>query len=276
MADKSFFDSALDLGKSAGKKVSGLFTQDVKAQQAQTGVPMSMNFTGSNLIPYNNRENYKVYFVCNDLGVLVDAYLPESFSFDITSEYSTPLSEGLVKSETINLVTKLLGKSTITQEMTAQMWNGNAPIAISLPLVLTAEKDARSEILRKLQQLFRLTLPSKGKGGFLDSPGATVKLKEGKTIAETATGAYDAFVGNNMNLFTENFVINRKVSVYIGRYLYFDSVVIKNVQQTMHTLPGPDGIPLKVEVNVTFETLMTPTFDDVKDIFVDNLADYGD
>jgi hypothetical protein len=237
--------------------------------------------------------NYVVFISQPDSNRSVLAYLPESFNFDLNSEFSTPLAESLSKSATIETVSKLTGVSTVTQEMTAQYWAGGTHVSFNLPLVFVAES-SKNEIMGPVGKLIEMSLPSKLAGaestGFLQAPGARLKLKDGVTIiaaskdlatstggavSEALTSLFDANVVGAANAFAEkmreyskrNLELHNKISITIGKFLFFDNVVIKNVQQTFSSRFDADGYPMKVEVAVTIETMMVPTVEDMLQYF---------
>lgn len=61
--------------------------------------------------------------------------------------------------------------------------------------------------------------------------------------------------------------IKNNISLQIGRYMYFESVVITNVGQTHHVQPLESGIMSRVEVTVQFKTFYVPTKKDIPNIF---------
>lgn len=61
--------------------------------------------------------------------------------------------------------------------------------------------------------------------------------------------------------------IKNNISLYIGRYMYFPSVVIKDVQQTHAVQPLRDGNYSRVDVTVAFETFFQPTQRDISVMF---------
>lgn len=62
--------------------------------------------------------------------------------------------------------------------------------------------------------------------------------------------------------------IKNRISLMIGQYLYFESVVITDVSQTASSQPVyPSGVFQRSEVNVTFRTFTTPTQRDIEHIY---------
>ena len=211
-------------------------------------------------------SNYLVTIVGGD-GTTIQAHLPETFSFDIVSEYVAPLQDSVVKDEGLSTVAKLAGFSTITQEMTSQFWAGGAPISISLPLIFVAKSNSDTEILRKIKQLMQMALPTKD-GVFLRSPGPSLDI-QGSNVGEKAATLGNAVLQGTdaLGALLSSVVVKNKVQIRIGRFLWFDNVVLKNVQQTYDSRFDDAGKPLKAQVTVTFETAMTLTVQDMDKVF---------
>lgn len=63
-------------------------------------------------------------------------------------------------------------------------------------------------------------------------------------------------------------VIRNQISVQVGRYAFFDSVVILNVQETFsHQMDAQTGLPLHAKVSVRFKPLFLVTQQDLDKIF---------
>lgn len=62
--------------------------------------------------------------------------------------------------------------------------------------------------------------------------------------------------------------IKNNISLTIGQYMHFDSVVITNVDQTHHVQPLENGTLSRVDVTVTFKTFFVPTRKDIGKIFL--------
>jgi hypothetical protein len=60
------------------------------------------------------------------------------------------------------------------------------------------------------------------------------------------------------------YAIDNNISLYIGRYLYFPSVVITDVNVTSQTLFDAIGNPMRVELALTFKTFYIPTQRDLE------------
>lgn len=61
--------------------------------------------------------------------------------------------------------------------------------------------------------------------------------------------------------------IDNNISLDIGNYMHFDSVVIMGVSQTHHVQPLETGTMSRVDVQVTFKTFFIPTKRDIPSMF---------
>ena len=62
--------------------------------------------------------------------------------------------------------------------------------------------------------------------------------------------------------------ISNQISISIGRYLYFPSVVVTNVEsELLHIINGASGFPMSANISISFKPLFTPTIEDLQDMF---------
>lgn len=155
-------------------------------------------------IPEGWSDDYAAQIVCNDLGIKMIAQLPDTWQFDISSEYSAPYAEGLTEGVPSMLAPglKAAGISLTTQVLTAQLWKGSSEINFTLPLVFQAENDPDREIMKPLLELMYLTLPrdSQGGGGMLSAPGPHFDLVDTSPEGLNSGKAEDKSVAGNSSI----------------------------------------------------------------------------
>jgi hypothetical protein len=61
--------------------------------------------------------------------------------------------------------------------------------------------------------------------------------------------------------------VKNNISLYIGQFQYFPSVVVTDVSPTFDVVIGPDKNPLRASVVVQFRTFYTPTDRDIEGMF---------
>lgn len=221
-------------------------------------------------------------------GNVISAYLPENFQFAFSSAYDQPFSQGFIQNSPLQGLSKMMGGSLTTQAMTAQVWQGTPSPEFSLSLVFMAENDPIEEVVRPISRLSKMALPGviNGLGGMLTPPGPRISITDVAKAATNASGASGSTDNKDLAAntdFTQRVLQagtqklaglsktlktpTNNISLRIGRFLYFPSVVISSVSQTYDTMFDTRGKPLKATVDVTFTTFFVPTKDDVDEIF---------
>lgn len=137
--------------------------------------------------------NYLCVIQCTERRISVTANLPQSYQIDIGANYEEAFSQGfqgLSGVAAIGPKLRAFGIQTTTQALTAQVWQGSTEFVFSLPLVLQAEEDEQEDVLRKLTDLYRLTLPDEAfSNGLLSAPGPRLDAKEiTKSVGNVTSG----------------------------------------------------------------------------------------
>lgn len=215
----------------------------------------------------------------------INAYLPENLNIQIGSEFSQPflalapaqLAEGIG----LGGISGMLGTSGTIQAMTMKVWQGSQGFSFSLPMTFIND-ESPTENMKQIMQLLQLCTPSSPDGPFslMLAPGPNFggldKLK--RIASAVGQAAVDAIGGKDGALDNASATIGSVlkegmtniITVSIGDYLYFDSVVVENVDlDFQHILGGQQhmGRPWKADVTVTFSTLMNPSIEDLYRIF---------
>jgi hypothetical protein len=246
--------------------------------------------------------------VAGSTGITVTANLPESFAFDSSADYATPFAQGLFNgSGALAQIAAVNGKRLTAQALTAQIWQGSNESDLMLDFDFYSDTDPQTDVIQPVLNLLRLTAPSiDPTTGMLKSPGPRIDLGDTAAIlsalgnqltnsaSQVATAAQNfpnakpgTMNAENANISSSGASntpptaqagaggadfwkgkISNQISVRIGRYAFFDSVVIKNVQKTYdNELDAQTGIPYHVKVSVRFAPLTVLTQDDIIKIF---------
>lgn len=238
-------------------------------------------------------------------GITVSAPMPDSFTFDTRSEYQAPYAQGLFGNGAISNLAKLGGLRLTTQALTAQIWQGSTETELGLELEFHAETDPDLEVRQPILSLLRLSTASIDPStGALKSPGPQVNIDDagqitadaGNQLANTGKQIGNALISvlRPARLNSENNSFNgrnssstppqvqsglggaeywknrirNQISIQIGRYAFFDSVVISNVQKTYgHQIHGPTGLPMYAKVSFQFKPLFLLVQGDLDQIF---------
>lgn len=241
-------------------------------------------------------------------AIVVEAPIPDSFAFDVGATYEQMLPQGFTNSKVVNTATALTGTRLAVQALTVQLWAGNTDAELSMELEFHTETDPLQDVRTPIVNLLKLTMPTiDTKSGFLGSPGPQIDFSKAGTIfsdaatsleheavksglgfgtspkpsslqdsnAQVADGNNDAVakqLQQNPNLGTAkywNTMIKNKISISIGSYLYFDSVVITRVSQTFASnFDAQTGLPHNVRVVVAFKPLFMLAQEDLDTLFV--------
>jgi hypothetical protein len=240
----------------------------------------------------DNNPNYLCTITCTDQNIQLVANLPQEYTTDISANYDSSFSQAI---ENLPIVgglaskARMLGVQLTTQALTAKVWQGSSEITFTLPLIFQAIDNEYKDVLDKLQDLYRLTLPDElFSNGFLTAPGprldpvlvaknigdVTSQIREDVVaqLGSPTSSAVGSPRGANSNakqgakrpLISS---VKNNISLQIGNYQYYESVVINNLGQTHFVQPLASGVMSQVAVMVTFTTFFTPVKADISRIF---------
>lgn len=90
----------------------------------------------------------------------------------------------------------------------------------------------------------------------------------GKRASETQTESsrldnVKTAIGETVKAADKVLTVTGKISVRLGKFLYFEDVIIRTIDESTDVTLAPDGRPLKTTVTVNFTTRLTPTFEDI-------------
>jgi hypothetical protein len=211
--------------------------------------------------------------------------VPDAFQLDHRVEWKTPMSGGLIKSEGLaDVIAATTGNRLIAQVGTMSVWQGSgSETEFSLTFELRAWGDPLRDIIIPVKTLMSMALPSLDTNGFMKSPGAYLKPED------FIAAMKEAWTANTTTAVTNKTIVQSKmkniVSVSVGRWLYFDNVVITGVQTSVlantpyrgtgggffsTSLPIDAGLPQGVSVTMSFRPVFMMTAEDVETMFVSN------
>lgn len=232
---------------------------------------------------------YAVQFLSNDYRgqkIAVVGYLPENFNVQIGSEYSQPFMElapsSLAQGAGLGIVSGVLGASGSIQAMSVKVWQGSQGLTMSVPMTFVAETDPQ-ENTDKIMQLLSLCTPSAPEGVFgpLLPPGPNYGgLDKLQKLGSIAADAVKTAISDSVEVAAKQAGdkaaaviregMKNVISVELGTYMFFESVVVDNVDVDFQNLLAPasmGGRPWKVDATVQFSTLWNPSIEDLRKIF---------
>ena len=248
----------------------------------------------------NDRAAYQVHVYAPEHGVSVRAYIPEQIEASLRSNYDTPFAEGFIRNlphgERLHLSARLAGYGTTTQIMSMQVWQGSEPMSMSLPVHFLYRDDVIEDVIRPMKALMSLSTPRSKTGSgspvdVLESPGPRLRWKSGAgeppptvterigniasgvgtvvgTLTDAATGDLERAVAQTESGFLSNIQIDRNISIDIGDFMSFDSVIIPEVSSTYEIkLDRRTRRPIALEATIQFITFLAPTVESLDQIF---------
>lgn len=245
---------------------------------------------------------YKAIIACSEQNIYVDAWLPETVGVDVAANYEAPFAQGIgAINDKIGAFAQFIGMNLTTQAMTAQIWQGGSFINFQLPFIFQAETSAELEVMKPIKDLLRLAMPKDpSQGGILEAPGPHIDIKKlgqngGEQVVDLATGGIKRMfntasetinkngllgaasaakdsaneIARKMSSALVNSVVNN-ISLTLGQFMYFPSIVVTDVSPTFDVMLSPDGKPMRATVNVGFRTFYIPTENDIEQMFSNN------
>lgn len=275
------------------------------AQQASEALRGTSN-EQAGMARTSRERAYKALVICSDQNIVVDAWLPETVGVDVNATYETPYAQGLGNTnEKLGAFAQFIGMNLTTQALTAQIWQGGAFINFQLPFIFQAETSAELDVMKPIKDLLRLTMPKDPSGGgILEAPGPHVDIKKlaqnggagaAQAVSDFQQGGIKGMIDTAKQALTDplgtavrvkdaannvsqrvsqalvNSVVNN-ISLYIGQFLYFPSVVITDVSPTFDVTLDGSGKPTRATVDVSFRTFYVPTQNDIETMFANMQA----
>lgn len=264
------------------------------------GIPTFSQLKGSGKLGAGKRPEYKIHVIsqvrdADNQPIRVSAYLPENISLDFGSTYTTPFNQSVLGDNLFGNVARAFGNSGIVQEMTFKVWESSNGLTFDIPLVFVADDEyngdsaENSDIMIPILKLSRLCATSKVPGStFLKPPGANLRFTN-NSFSEDFSRQFNEITTNN-GIDGETGTINlwdnvslyagatkdafdaaiagqvaqeNVTSVYLGNFLFLDSVQCEAISQNYTMKLGVDGKPMECAVSFRFSTTMIPTIEDL-------------
>jgi len=167
----------------------------------------------------------------------INAYLQDKLSFTAGTQWEGITQDipgfGMALKKLDSAAQGLLGRTAQTTISTQRKWSGSSPIGINLKLKFEAVSKVDQEVITPCQILQSLTLPRGGVGNIagLIPPGPN-------PYTFKQEGA---------------FIRGENVTINIGNFIRFNSVIITSVKVTYENRMSVDG-PIGAEVDLGIET----------------------
>lgn len=261
---------------------------------------------------------------------VIRAWMPENFSYSVSSEYDAPFQK-IVNNDLVENLASMFGQKLVTPVMTAQLWQGSTHPEFTIELNFETESDPIKDVREPILKLLRLATPKVNEMQLLESPGPQLDTTQLTNVATTTTATLasglsnigrngtsiiqslgfiseettsaissalsridpkaqnntgqttnteQAATGASRNTNTDNMMITdmvgrggqsqikNQIAISIGRYIYFPSVVITNVEcEFLHQIELGTGFPMSATVTVGFKPMFIPTQSDLNTMF---------
>lgn len=202
-------------------------------------------------------SRYKIYVSSAQVGKTVEAVLQDKISLKITSEWEPFLPLGTV-SQVANSATQLVGGvSLLSRFMTRRIWKGTSPIGITITLQFESINNTYNDVVDPVISLMKMALPYEDND--LQVFGAKIPLVSPPGPSPFTTGNDN--VSNDQKLSTGDVdkIANSlkkgdQISIKIGNFMKFDSVIISEVTPEVSNRMSVDGFPISASVSISFET----------------------
>jgi len=191
------------------------------------------------------------------------ASLPERYNIEFSSSWSSPFAKsdmsslagaiggskyGAMAAAIANGALNVAGISTRLKSQSVQVWDSTSSMSFSIQMIFNALSNSATDVRDKHRALLKLCAPSENAVGVLTQPGPTIA---------SATSAALGFSGDS-----------RKISLYIGRYIVLDNVIITGVSSDVSTLCDINGIPINMTINLQVQSFFSCfTSEDIDKMF---------
>ena len=213
-------------------------------------------------------EQYKIkitYEVNTSAGregkpILIEGWMPESITTTAGSEWGQPFDDSFVGG-IINDISDLGGKLIPTfKALSSQVWQGNTPIAITIPIEFIAYSSALKQVVEPTVSLIRMALPREEQFGDFSYRGK--QITDGITVLKApGPSAVVDLPGIGQYFKSED------ITVKLGSFMTFKRAIIKDVNVTWDLKLSPEGYPMRSEVEIQIESPTVITKQGIDNIF---------
>lgn len=180
----------------------------------------------------------------------------EDIAIDVASDWAQTDLGKVVEGAMgmVNRATSAISGSQLKSQLTsAQQWNGTNPPSIAFTLEFNADTSSVNDVMQPIANIISMCVPEVINNIRVAVPGPTP--------ADAAL----AFVNKvSSNTGTSSMKLEGdRIQLFVGKWLYWDNVVITNLGLKFGTKLGPEGIPLRATATVTMKPFMTPYRQDI-------------
>jgi len=222
-------------------------------------------------------DEYKIRISSTALNTVVVGAMQEKTMFRITSDWESFIPIGGL-TQHANAITQLVsGRALVSRFSSRRSWKGTSPVTLNIELKFESIENTYRNVIAPVLALMQMALP--GAGVLLKPPGPDPfrmpkKLKSAaRSISSAVSAVFSATEVQTAGLKNTEFKDEKAggdwITVKIGNYLEFTSVIIKSVTPVFDTKMSVDGgYPVSANVNVEIESYEILTKETLSDAFL--------
>lgn len=210
---------------------------------------------------------YKVCINSSNLNTTVVAALQEQVTFRITSEWDSFIPIGNFK--LANVLMQMGGHTPVTKFSTRRIWKATSPITLNLKLKFQTVTDTLKNVIQPYMALMQMILPGEGEAlnaSMLPGMGSVNFLKKKSVSFLTPPGPGPFYSKSGPTVGGKTITGLRggdNISIGIGRFLFLNRVIIREVVPVFDTKMDENGWPVSAEISVVVETYEVMTKGDM-------------
>lgn len=165
---------------------------------------------------------------------IVCGVIGEGASLELQSNWDSPFEQdnpGSFFEKAGGLVQVAFGVTSKTTLNSAQVWNGNRPITITLPLLLYALSNPQTEVEDAITALKEFSSPE-------------VNANLPVTLSSEGKAGVTGVMGR----------IPEVVSLSVGRSFIYPSMIIESISEPLDTIRDKHGSRIRAAINITLQT----------------------
>ncbi|WOL24363.1 PmgG-like head morphogenesis [Yersinia phage fHe-Yen9-02] len=227
----------------------------------QVAVPVGTQRSRSDIISVDAMYKFRIYNKARTIEFT--GFIPPDFAIDIQSSWAAPYgdttvggmaaSAGIISEQTAGRLSNAAawgGVSTLTKQGSAKFWQGPGYLSLSLPVLVDAYSDTKTEVVQNLVHLLSLCAPTMALSGVLVAPGPI-----------PAAAIANETVGTNIDD-SESFTID------IGNFMSMSPCVVESVTSNFDNVwEDGTGNPISVDFILSISSYFAVTRQDLKKWF---------
>lgn len=200
-------------------------------------------------------------------GVDVTGHIGDEFEMATTSEWSTPLKDGIIGmlpgGNTAASLARMFGKNPVSQASTLQVWQGTSQADYTITLSFFTNNDPYADVIVPLLKLKSLVSPSVNDSGAFDSPGPRLDPEVAAQLAATAISGSVSMVTDVIGQLTGQGLASLVPDSYMKKETTTNSQVAPNAKGSANNFTKTTLLSKHILNNIRLEIGNLVHFDSV-------------